>query len=145
MILIAVVLTAYMVILAALAVAAPGIGLAGTLVTFVPDGWQDWAHVPAYGLLGWLAIQGFRLRGWPLSYALVCGTLLVIVFGLWTEVAQGLAPGRDSSFEDLVHDAMGGMIAATLVFGQYIWTRDATDETVSPTVGFLRTKGVPSK
>jgi VanZ family protein len=145
MVLIAVVLAAYMFLLAVLAVAAPGIGFAGALITFVPDGWQDWAHVPAYGLLGWLAIQGFRLRGWPLSYALFCGTLLAMVFGLWTEVAQGSAPGREASLHDLVNDAMGGMMAATLVIGQYIWARDSADQTASSAAGFLPTKGVPSK
>ncbi|HVG02666.1 MAG TPA: VanZ family protein [Nitrospira sp.] len=145
MVLIAVVLAAYMCLLAALAVAAPGIGIAGVLVAFVPDGWQDWAHIPAYGLLGWLAIQGFRLRGWPLSYALLCGTLMAIVFGLWTEVAQGAAPGRETSLHDLVNDAVGGMMAATLIVGQSIWARDTAGQTTSWIADCLPTKEVPSK
>ena len=145
MILLVLILTMYMVLLAVLAVAAPGVGFAGALMSLVPDVWRDWAHVPAYGLLGWLAIQGFRLRGWPLSYALLCGNLLAIVFGLWTEVAQGLAPGRETSMHDLVNDAMGGMMAATLVVGQSIWMRDAADQKASVAAGMLPIKGVSSK
>lgn len=108
----------YMLLLIGLAIASPGIGFTGTLISFVPDSWRDWAHVPAYGLLAWLAIHGFRLRGWPLPYAMLCGMLLTVMFGLWTEVAQGLAPGRETSLHDLVNDTVGGIMAATLVLGQ---------------------------
>ncbi|MBI4000670.1 MAG: VanZ family protein [Nitrospira defluvii] len=118
MLLMAAVILGYMLLLIGLAVASPGIGFTGTLISFVPDNWRDWAHVPAYGLLAWLAIQGFRLRGWPLPYAMLCGILLTAVFGLWTEVAQGFAPGRETSLHDLLNDTVGGMMAATLVLWQ---------------------------
>jgi hypothetical protein len=144
MVLVAVVLTAYMLLLVALAVAAPGIGLAGALIAFIPGGWQDQAHIPAYGLLGWLAIQAFRLRGWPLSYALLCGTLLAMVFGLWTEVAQGSAPGRDPSMHDLINDAMGGMMAVTLIVGQRILASHITGRD-SSVANVPAAEGVPLK
>ncbi|MEP7152971.1 MAG: VanZ family protein [Nitrospira sp.] len=119
MVLIAAVILGYMFFLAGVAVASPGIGFTGTLISFVPESWRDSAHVPAYGFLAWLLIQGFRWRGWPLSYAILCGTLLTTVFGLWTEVAQGSAPGRETSLHDLLNDTLGGMMAATVVLWQY--------------------------
>ena len=143
MVLVAVALIAYMLLLVALAVAAPGIGLAGALIAFIPDGWQDQAHIPAYGILGWLAIQAFRLRGWPLSYALLCGTLLAMVFGLWTEVAQGSAPGREPSMHDLINDAMGGMMAATLIVGQSILAGNMTGRVIRRSRTFQLRKEFP--
>ncbi len=128
-----VVVLGYMFLLLGLAIASPGIGVTGRLLTLVPDNWRDLAHVPAYGLLAWLAIQGFRLRGWPLPYALVCGILLTTVFGVWTEVAQGSAAGRETSLHDVLNDALGGMIAATLAWWQCALSR--------PTVCLMRAPG----
>ena len=118
MVLITALILGYMLLLLGLAVASPGIGLTGSLISLVPDNWRDWAHVPAYGLLAWLAIQGFRLRGWPLPYAMTFGILVTVVFGLWTEVAQGSAAGRETSLHDLLNDTVGGVMAATLVLWQ---------------------------
>ncbi len=113
------VIVGYMLLLVGLAVAAPGIGFTGSLIDLVPGGWRDWAHVPAYGVLAWLVMTGFRLRGWPLSYALFVGVLSTVVFGLWTEVAQGAAPGREASLDDVLHDLLGGMMAGALVLWQH--------------------------
>ena len=118
MVLVAALILGYMFLLVGLAVASPGIGFHGTLISLVPENWRDMAHVPAYGALAWLLIQGFRRRGWPLSYAMLCGILLSTVFGLWTEVVQGSTPGRETSLHDLVSDTLGGMMAATLVLWQ---------------------------
>jgi VanZ family protein len=146
MVLIAAAILGYMLLLIGLAVASPGIGITGTLISLVPESWRDWAHVPAYGLLAWLAIQGFRIRGWPLPYALLCGSLSTVMFGLWTEVAQGLAPGRETSLHDVVNDTVGGMMAAALVAGQCVWCQ------CTPTLKLMRTsglrgllKGIPSR
>ncbi|MDP9131756.1 MAG: VanZ family protein [Nitrospirota bacterium] len=116
MLFIAVVIFGYMSLLVSLAVASPDIGATGMLISVVPDDWRDWAHVPAYGLLASLAIQGFRMREWPIPYAMLCGILLTVVFGLWTEVAQGSAPGREASLQDLLKDTMGGVMAAMLMW-----------------------------
>ncbi len=116
MLFIAVVIFGYMSLLVSLAVASPDIGATGMLISVVPDDWRDWAHVPAYGLLASLTIQGFRMRGWPIPYAMLCGILLTVVFGLWTEVAQGSAPGREASLQDLLKDTMGGVMAAMLMW-----------------------------
>ena len=118
MVLVAALILGYMFFLIGLAVASPGIGFHGTLISLVPENWRDMAHVPAYGALAWLLIQGFLWRGWPLSYAMLCGILLSMVFGLWTEVAQGSAPGRETSLHDLMSDTWGGIMAATLVLWQ---------------------------
>ena len=117
--LIVAVLTGYMLLLAGLAVASPGIGFTGSLLHLVPDEWRDAAHVPAYGLLAWLAMVGFRLRGWPLRYALLVGIVFSGVFGLWTEVAQGTAPGRETSVHDLLNDLLGAMMAGALMLWQH--------------------------
>ena len=136
----------YMLLLVGLAIASPGIGFSGAMIACVPDSWRDGAHVPAYGLLAWLAIQGFRLRGWPLPYAMLCGTLVTILFGLWTEVAQGLAPGRETSLHDLVNDTVGGVIAATVVLGQYAWFHTSSSLKLIRVGGVRRPmKGIPSR
>ena len=123
MVLVAALILGYMFFLVGLAVASPGIGFHGTLISLVPENWRDMAHVPAYGALAWLLIRGFRRRGWPLSYAMLCGILLSTVFGLWTEVVQGSTPGRETSLHDLVSDTLGGMMAATLVLCQEKYSR----------------------
>ncbi len=115
MLFIAVVIFGYMSLLVGLAVASPGIGATGMLISVVPDDWRDWAHVPAYGLLASLTIQGFSMRGWPIPYAMLRGLMLTVVFGLWTEVAQGFAPGREASLQDVLKDTMGGVMAAMLM------------------------------
>lgn len=117
MLLIAMIL-GYMLLLTGLAVASPGLGFTGSIIVFVPESWRDWAHVPAYGVLAWLVMQGFRLRNWPTPYAMCAGILWTMMFGLWTEVAQGEAPGRETSLHDVVKDTAGGLMAATVMLWQ---------------------------
>lgn len=112
------VILAYMLLLTGLAVASPGIGFTGSLIFLVPESWRDWSHVPAYGLLAWLVMQGFRLRDWPVPYAMFAGILWTVMFGLWTEVAQGSAPGRETSWHDVLNDTVGGLMAAMLMLWQ---------------------------
>jgi hypothetical protein len=136
----------YMLLLTGLAVASPGAGFAGSLISFVPESWRDWAHVPAYGMLSWLAIHGFCRRGWPLRYALLCGILLTTVFGLWTEVAQGFAPGRETSLQDLLHDTAGGMMAGVMVLAQYRQFRRVSLSKRPRATGLRELmKGIPSR
>ncbi|GAB1724200.1 MAG: hypothetical protein GDA65_11110 [Nitrospira sp. CR1.1] len=118
MVLAAFVIACYMLLLSGLAVAAPGIGLGGSLIELVPGNWRDGAHVPAYGLLAWLVMWGLLRRGWPVIHAACIGILATGVFGLWTEVAQGAAPGREASLHDVGNDLLGGMIAAALMLWQ---------------------------
>lgn len=114
----ALVIVSYMLLLSGLAVAAPGIGLGGLLIDLVPGTWRDGAHVPAYGLLAWLVMWGLLRRGWPVIHASCIGILTTAVFGLWTEVAQGTAPGREASLHDVGNDMLGSMIAAGLMLWQ---------------------------
>ncbi|WHZ21817.1 MAG: hypothetical protein OJF47_000929 [Nitrospira sp.] len=112
------VILAYMLLLTDLAVSSPGIGFVGSLISLVPESWRDWSHVPAYGLLAWLVMQGFRLRDWPVPYAMFAGILWTGMFGLWTEVAQGSAPGRETSLHDVLNDTAGGLMAAMVMLWQ---------------------------
>ncbi|GMV49673.1 MAG: hypothetical protein NBKEAIPA_02932 [Nitrospirae bacterium] len=125
MVVVCIVILVYMVLLLGLAVASPGIGLTGALLALVPDDWRDWAHVPAYGILAWLVMQGFRLRGWPLPYALLSGLAVTVTFGLWTEVAQGSIPGREASLPDLAKDGAGALLAAVMIGCQTLIGRPA--------------------
>lgn len=109
---------AYMGLLIVLAVATPGVGPIGTLMVMLPGPFTELMHAPAYGYLAFLAIRGFRHRGWPVSYALGVGLLLALVFGVWTEVAQASAPGRSPSVDDLVVDSIGIALAGSLVLWQ---------------------------
>lgn len=112
------VILSYMLLLVGLAVAAPGIGWGGSLIELVPGTWRDGAHAPAYGVFAWLVMWGLLRRGWPVIHATCIGILTTGVFGLWTEVAQGTAPGREASLDDVWNDLLGGMIAAALMLGQ---------------------------
>lgn len=109
------VILSYMLLLVGLAVAAPGIGWGGSLIELVPESWRDGAHVPAYGVFAWLVMWGLRRRCWPVIHATCVGILATGVFGLWTEVAQGTAPGREVSLHDVGNDLLGSMIAAALM------------------------------
>jgi len=120
------VIVGYMLLLAGLAVAAPGIGL-GSLIELAPENWRDGAHVPAYGLLAWLVMWGLRRRDWPVIHAAWIGVLAAGVFGLWTEVAQGTAPGRDVSLQDVGNDLLGGMMAASVMLLQKWALSKSTD------------------
>lgn len=114
----AAIILSYMLLLIGLALAAPGTGLTGSLIELVPGDWRDGAHVPAYGLLAWMVMWGLRRRGWPVFQATFVGVLATTVFGLWTEVAQGTAPGREASLHDLLNDLLGGTMAAALMLWQ---------------------------
>jgi VanZ family protein len=104
-----------MALLTLLAVASPGVGLIGAGITVVPDDLRGWSHVPLYGGLAWLVIHSFQVRGWPTAAAVVVGASVSILFGLWTELAQISAPGREPSIEDLLFDGLGIMTAAALL------------------------------
>lgn len=101
----------YMAALQLLAVSSPGVGPIGNLMLVLPGDLMEWMHAPAYGLLAWLAVAGLRHRGWPLSYALPVGLAFALVFGVWTEVAQGSVPGREPSIKDLLVNGIGIFLA----------------------------------
>ncbi|MBA5866923.1 MAG: hypothetical protein GDA67_09560 [Nitrospira sp. CR1.3] len=98
------------------AMIAPGVGLSGHLMVQMPSTLLEWSHAPGYGLLAWLLTCGLRRRSWPFAYALPVASAAALVFGLWTEIFQGTVPGRNTSTDDLVTDAIGiGLVAALMV------------------------------
>ena len=115
MLFIGTIVASYMGLLVGLAVAAPSAGVTGTLIELVPGNWRDEAHIPAYGMLAWMVMWGLRRRGWPVRYAVPVGVLGTLVFGLWTEVAQGTVPSREASLPDLLNDLVGSLMAAVLM------------------------------
>lgn len=96
----------------------PGVGLSGHLMVQLPVRLLDWAHAFGYGFLAVLLTRGLQRRAWPLAYALPVAAAAAFVFGLWTEVFQGSVPGRHSSVDDLVMDAVGIGLAAMLMLSQ---------------------------
>jgi VanZ family protein len=62
-----------------------------------------------------LLTRGLQRRAWPLAYALPVAAAAALVFGLWTEVFQGSIQGRESNVDDLMVDAIGIGIAATMM------------------------------
>lgn len=96
------------------AMIAPGVGLSGSLMVRTPSEILEWAHAPGYGILAWLMTSWLQRREWPFPYALAVGSAAALVFGLWTEVFQGTVPGRQTSADDLVVDAIGIVSAGTL-------------------------------
>ena len=129
----AVAVASYMGLLTLLAVASPGVGLIGAGITIVPDDLRGWSHVPLYGGLAWLVIHSFHVRGWPTAAAVIVGAFTSMLFGLWTELAQISAPGREPSIEDLLFDGLGIMTAAALLS-----LRAVTWRAVGPTTSTSR-------
>jgi hypothetical protein len=113
----------YMGMLIAAALAAPGVGVLGEIIVWLPYGALDWLHVPAFGLLTWLAIRGLQRRGWPLPYALGTGMFGSFVFGLWIEVCQGSVEGRTTSSEDLFINTVSIIAAGVMLAGWTAWSR----------------------
>lgn len=105
----------YMMILCFGAMIAPGVGMSGRALIHVPPALLEWAHAPGYGCLAWLLTRGLRRRGWPILYAVFAASSSAFVFGLWTEVLQGLVPGRSTSSDDLVVNAGGIVLMACAV------------------------------
>jgi hypothetical protein len=105
------------------AVIVPGIGLFGHLLVQVPGNILDWAHAPGYGILAVLLARGLLRRAWPLACALPVAAAAAFVFGLWTEVFQGSVEGRESSVDDLVVDAIGIGLAATIMLSKTVRNR----------------------
>jgi len=105
------------------AIIVPGIGLSGQLLSHVPGNFLDWAHAPGYGILALLLTRGLQRRAWPLAYALPVAAVAAFVFGLWTEVFQGSIQGRESNVDDLVVDAIGISIAATMMLSVTVRNR----------------------
>jgi VanZ family protein len=85
----------------------PGVGVSGHVMVTMSPTLVDWAHAPGYGLLAWLLTLGLQRRHWPLLYAVIVGSAISFVFGLWTEIFQGSVPGRHPSTDDLIVDAVG--------------------------------------
>ena len=112
----------------------PGVGLSGQLMVQLPVRLLDWAHAFGYGFLAVVLTRGLQRRAWPLAYALPIAGAAAFVFGLWTEVCQGSVPGRHSSVDDLVMDAVGIGLAAMLMLSQafrsYVHSGDRIDAPV---------------
>ena len=108
------------------AVIVPGVGLAGHVMVLVPSSLLEWAHAPGYGVLAVLLTIGLQRRAWPLAYAISVAAAGALVFGLWTEVFQGSVQGRGPSVDDLVTDAIGIGVAATMMLSATIRNRIAS-------------------
>jgi hypothetical protein len=123
----------YMGLLTLLATASPGVGFLGDGITIVPAELRGWSHVPLYGGLAWLIIYSLRVRGWPIAQAAIVGAAISMLFGLWTELAQVWAPGREPSIEDLLFDGLGIAMAAGLFS-----MRTSASRTFVPVISILR-------
>lgn len=112
------VIVGYMGLLVVLAMTSPGVGPIGMLMLILPGDLMEGMHAPAYGLLALLVIRAFDRRGWPVPFAVTVGLLVAVVFGLWTEVAQGPVPGREPSVKDMLVNLVGILSAGTMVLWQ---------------------------
>ena len=108
------------------AIIVPGVGLAGHLMVLVPRSLLECAHAPGYGILAVLFTLGLQRRAWPLAYALPVAAAGALVFGLWTEVAQGSVQGRGASVDDLVTDAVGIGVTSILMLSATVRNRIAS-------------------
>lgn len=130
----------YMMILCFGAMIAPGVGISGRALLHVPPALLEWAHALGYGCLAWLLTRCLRRRGWPTLSALFAASSAAFVFGLWTEVLQGLVPGRRTSSDDLVVNAGGIVLIACAGLVQ---ERAAARATVPITLKTMRSSSVP--
>lgn len=92
--------------------------VAGSLVTFpagsdvgVPDGVL---HGCAYGLqaalLAWLFASSMRARS-----AILAGVVCATLFGAMTEILQFVQPAREVELKDLLANAIGAVVAGTVI------------------------------
>jgi VanZ family protein len=105
----------YMVLLTFGAMASPGVGIAGSLLTAFPQPVADYSHAPAYALLTWLLASGLRRRGWTKQTALQLSIVAAMVFGVGMEFIQRFAPGRTVDIHDVAFNAIGIGAAALLI------------------------------
>jgi hypothetical protein len=122
----------YMGLLTLLAIASPGVGLMGAAMMIVPVDLRGWSHLPLYGGLAWLVIHSLQVRGWPTAASVIVGASFSILFGLWTELAQISAPGREPSIEDFLLDGLGVATAATM-----LWFRSTSSRHTGPTTSAI--------
>lgn len=82
----------------------------------VPTHFDKLLHAGAFGVLGALATIGLRRAfGLRVEVAAVVAVLASTLFGALDEWHQSFVPGRDVSAGDLAADAVGALLAATLV------------------------------
>lgn len=119
-------------LLTLLAIASPGVGLIGAAMMIVPADLRGWSHLPLYGGFAWLVIHSLQVRGWPLAASVTVGAAFSMLFGLWTELAQISAPGREPSIDDLLLDGLGISTAATV-----LWFRSTSSRNAGPTTSAI--------
>ena len=105
----------YMVLLTFGAMATPGVGITGSLLTALPQPVPDYSHAPAYALLTWLLASGLRSRGWTKQTALRSSVVVAMVFGVGMEFIQKFVPGRTVDIHDVAFNAIGIGAAALLI------------------------------
>lgn len=105
----------YMVLLTIGAMATPGVGIGGSLLTVFPQPVTEYSHAPAYALLTWLLTSGLRRRGWSKQTALHMSVFAAMVFGVGMEFLQGFVPGRTVDIHDVAFNAIGIGAAALLI------------------------------
>ena len=104
---------AYMALLFVLATL-PDTGRSDELMSLVPPGLQDLAHVPAYGLLALLWIITLKNRGMAHQESLVLAPFLASTYGALTEICQIWTPGRFPSVWDGLLDIVGSLIFVSM-------------------------------
>lgn len=92
-------------------------GLSGTApdspLLLVSPGLRNFAHIPAYALLGaslCLALPAHR--GWRMA---LLALVLTLGYGVLDEWHQSFVPGRDVSATDLARDLLGGSVGIALM------------------------------
>jgi VanZ family protein len=77
-------------------------------------------HVAIYGVLGALCARGLA-RGWTFGASMVVVAAgAAALYGLTDELHQWFVPGRNADWRDVVADAVGALLGAT-VMG--LWVR----------------------
>jgi len=73
-------------------------------------------HAVEYGLLGALCYRAFRhgVTAWAARYAWRLAIIAAAVYGVTDEVHQAFVPLRDADVLDLLMDAIGAAIGATV-------------------------------
>ena len=97
----------------------------GSPLLWVSAGLRNFAHIPAYALLGAsLCLALPRHSGWRMA---VLALVLTLGYGVLDEWHQSFVPGRDVSGTDLLRDGLGGSIGIALMRRQWAAKRRAAD------------------
>ena len=93
-------------------------GAAPVAVGLFKPPWDKLAHLGVFAVIGMAFAISTDARGWPMVLGAVAAA---VVLGAIDELRQLALSGRDAGWDDLLADALGGLLGAGLLNRLYRW------------------------